>query len=99
MAYTGEDLKYLITPTAQGFNPETDDWTVEIVCGRQRIKKNGRDLKTAETEGSYLITFNSEKMLGDVICIVTANIPDTDFQSGVRKEKYVFVLDEIKRTY
>lgn len=101
--YIGTDLKFLITIEAANFDMETDDFTVDIVRGLNRLHFDKSDLVVEEytetvnneevTKLHYYVCFDSAELgVGVVYAIVTAYVPDDDFDDGLRTEVYKIEL-------
>lgn len=83
--YVGSDLKFKVDITASGFNIAEDDFTIVLVQGN-RSKVLHRDDLVAGEDGYYL-TVNAEEFNEGIIkMIVSAEVPDDDFEDGSRRE-------------
>jgi len=104
--YIGTELKFLITIEADNFDMATDNFTVDIVRGlnRQHFEKSDLvDEEYTETEGNvevtkhhYYVCFDTATLgVGVVYAIVTAYVPDTDFEDELRTEVYKVELGKL----
>lgn len=87
--YVGEDLKFKITLTADGFSQKDDDYEIDFYCGdNQPLHFNKSDMKEGLDGDYYLLIDTEEKNLkpGVMRMIITAYIPDNDFHDHTRKE-------------
>lgn len=84
--YIGEELKFLVTMTADGFNMEDDDYEIVISCGNKKKTLYKSDV-LVDGDGNHYITINTaEFKKGDLMATVYAYVPDPDFPDGFRTE-------------
>ena len=83
--YVGEDLKFQITLTAEGFDQASDKYNIDFYCGKQEKHFTEADIIPG-TEGFFLLIPTSGMQPGMMKLIVTVFIPDEHFASGFRKE-------------
>jgi hypothetical protein len=108
--YIGTDLKFCITITGEGFSQDDDDWEAKIVCNNKAItyEKVGTDpdsWKGVITDGNgnyYIMVDTTQFQTGLVKMIVTAYVPDQDFDESsegdcIRREVAVQDLCYIKK--
>lgn len=85
--YVGTELKFAVTVTSPGFSQNDDDWTVTIMRGPKEIVFTKEDLVYDSTEDQWYVCFDSAFFgSGDVYAVVTAYVPDGDFEDGLRTE-------------
>lgn len=85
-AYIGTELKFAIAIEAEGFSMEDDNFTVELRCGLKSITLDKGDC-IEDASGNWYITFDSRELgSGIVRAIITAYVPDDDFDDGFRTE-------------
>lgn len=94
--FIGTDLKFLIEITSPGFEMTENEFTVEI-----RSNKHSRVFPKSELiqdeENKFYVCFNtSEFGTGVIEMIVTALVPDIDFDDGIRSEVYKMDLLTIR---
>lgn len=91
--WLGTKFKYAINITAPGFSMEDDDFTVEIKRGSKSRVFQKDDLVEDE-QGNYYVCFDSKEFgPGQISAVITAHVPDDDFDDGIRDE--VFKVDLI----
>ena len=89
--WLGTGLKFAINITADGFDMNEDDFEVAIGNGSKRIVLQKSDIKDGEN-GEHLLCFDSTQFPSGMLrLVVSAKVPDDDFDDGVRKE--VFAMD------
>lgn len=88
----GDKLKYKITMTATGFSMDIDDWEVTITRGSTSRVFTKADCVHGEA-GWYVRVITSEFGAGQYYATLTAYVPDTDFEDGLRTESQEFKLD------
>lgn len=93
--YVGTKLKYKVTITASGFDQDADDWNVRINRG-----KTSRTFSKSEcirgADGWYVCFDTTEFGPGAYTAVVTAFVPDGDFQDGFRTEVKKFDLEPVE---
>lgn len=95
--FVGTELKFKIEIEAEGFSMTDDDFN--IVIQRRNVKKvfNKEDLVN-DGEGGYYVCFDSAEFgPGMVSAVVTAYVPDSDFEDGLRTEVYAMDLVNINK--
>lgn len=91
--YIGTDLKFLLTITGEGFDMTTDNYDVSFICGDDH-----QDYTQDDVVDGYLIVDSTKFKTGTLRVVVTAYVPDEDFQeTGVRREVMSRVLCQLKR--
>lgn len=97
--YVGTKVKYLIEITSSGFDMARDDFDITLKWGTitKFFAKSDLVDTTVIEEGvekhQYYLCFDtSEFGYGDIMAIVRAYVPDTDFPDGIRLEVDKFKL-------
>ena len=96
--YIGTDLKFQITLTAEGFDQDTDRYDVQFICGSYShtySSENG-DFATGADGNHYLLIPTSNLNPGVMKMVITAYVPDLDFDAHVRKEVESITLGPIR---
>ncbi len=89
--YLGTELKYKVTMTATGFDMDTDDWEVTIVRGA--TKRTFTKSECVQGQDGWFVCFDTKDFgAGNYYAIMTAFVPDADFDDGYRKEVKKFEL-------
>lgn len=95
-AFIGTELKYLLEIEASGFDMDTDYFEVLLKRGSKQLVFHREDL-AVETyieivdnisveKHHYYVCFDSEYFgAGLITVVVTAHVPDSDFDDGIRK--------------
>ena len=96
--YVGTDLKFAINITASGFNMNRDDYDIKIVCGNRTKTVTQDDIVEGDNNTHYLLIDTSEFSGGLIKLIVTAKVPDDDFENDYRREVTVHDLCYVKKT-
>jgi len=89
-------LKYLLEITASGFDMDTDNFEVTLKRGSKSLTFTKEDMVAEEytdivdnisiTKHHYYVCFDSSYFGNGVIsAVVTAWIPDDDFEGGLRR--------------
>ena len=94
--YIGSDLKFQIDITATGFNQQEDDYTIDIYCGDSVLHYDQDDVISHEGK-FYLPVPTANLEPGMLRIVVTAKVPDDDFDGGIRKEIAVRNLKYLKK--
>lgn len=93
--YLGSDLKFKIDITASGFDQDTDEYTIDLYSGNQKISYTDKDIVTQD-DNHYLLVNTDRLRPGPIKLVITAFVPDKDFESGVRREVEVKTIGYIK---
>ena len=94
--YVGEDLKFQITLVAEGFNQDSDRYDLEFHCGNYVHTYTQDDVVKGADGNHYLLIPTSTLAPGMMRMVITAYVPDADFQSGIRKEVEAVNLGPLK---
>lgn len=93
--YVGSDLKFQVTITAPGFSQDCDDYNIEFYCGGSHLSFNQNDV--ISSDGKFYLAIPASRMSpGMMRMIITAYVPDSDFEGGIRKEIAVQNLGYLK---
>ena len=84
----GTDLKIKVDLRCEGFDMDTDDFSVTVRSGSSSATYDSDDPAWVQddTTGDWYLCLPTTGMKGLVTRIATLNVPDEDFESGVRKE-------------
>lgn len=93
--WVGTDLKIKIELTCSGFSIVDDYFTIMARWGTCSRKFAKDDLVTDENDNYYLLLPTAE-MNGVVSLVATLYVPDTDFETGKRKEVIKQTLFKVK---
>lgn len=99
IVFSGTKVKYLIEITSNGFDMARDDFDITLKWRQNTKFFSKADLveKVITEEGKekhqyYLCFDTAEVGYGDIMAIVRAYVPDTDFPDGIRLEVDKFKL-------
>jgi len=106
-AFNTSDRKYLLEINAVGFSMDLDDFDVVLKRGSKSLILHKSDLVVEPytvvennitiEKNHYYVCFATDYFgPGDVTVVVTAYVPDTDFDSGFRREVDKFNLVNVK---
>lgn len=95
-AFNGTMLKYLLEITASGFDMDRDDFEVALKRGTKSLTFRKEDLavetytevidNVSVEKHHYYVCFDSSYFgNGTIVVVVTAWVPDSDFDGGVRR--------------
>lgn len=94
----GTDLKFVVAIEALGFSQERDDWSVSIMRGTTVIRRYAKEDMVNAGEGEFIMCVRTESLeVGDYDFVVTAKVPDGDFDDGFRNEVFRDKLMTVKR--
>ena len=95
--YIGNDMKFIVNPTATGFDKTTDDW--EVTLSRGRVERTWtRDQLVVDEENNFYLCFNTDDFgPGLYMLTITVHVPDTDFDDGYREEVTQLPLINVNR--
>lgn len=84
--FVGSDLKFALTIDTPGFSMDDDDFEVTIL-GRSRNKTIKKEEMLLTGDSKWIFTYNTAEIgSGEHWMKVTAYVPDTDFDDGLRTE-------------
>lgn len=89
--FIGTELKFKINISAPGFNMDTDDWSITIVQKKTKVEYKKEDCVAGE-DGWFVCFDTRDFGTGSYYAIVTAYVPDSDFEDGLRTEVKKFHL-------
>ena len=106
-AFNTSDRKYLLEINAVGFSMDTDDFDVLLKRGSKSLLLHKEDLVVENytvvennitiDKNHYYVCFATDYFgPGDITVVITAYVPDTDFESGFRREVDRFTLTNVK---
>lgn len=84
--YIGTDVKFIVEPTSPGFDKTQDDFEVLLKRGKITKKFTKSDMIVDEDDNYYICFSTTEFGKGLVQAIITAHVPDDDFEDGFREE-------------
>lgn len=94
--YLGSEKKLAINITCQGFNMNTDPWTVSIINGNKKIVCDKTQNAVKDTSGQWYLLIDTAKLgVGKPKAIIEIDVPDVDFEDTYRHEVYVYHLEPI----
>lgn len=92
--YVGTERKWKITASATGFSLDTDDWNVTITRGK--TSKTFQKDECVHGQDGWYVTYNTADFgAGMYYAVLTAYVPDNDFDDGTRTEVKKFDLEEV----
>lgn len=86
ISYDGSDLKILVELTASGFDMFRDDWSVGIKCGNKIVKTIPKSEAIQHEDGWFVTVRADDLRPGKIEVVGYAQIPDEDFDDGIRNE-------------
>ena len=84
--YIGTKLKYQVTASSSGFDMAENDFTVEITNGTKSRVFAKSELVQDENNKFYVCFDTRDFGIGQLTMIITAFVPDLDFDGGIRTE-------------
>jgi len=84
--YIGTDLKFAITLTCDGFSMDEDDYSILLKCRNRQVTVSKEDIVVDEQDNHYLCVDSSQFGPGILQMVVTAEVPDMDFDDHSRRE-------------
>lgn len=97
--WVGTDLKFAIEIKAEGFDMDDDDYEMMLRCGSKEVAVTKDDIVESDDGLKLLLIDTTQFTSGTIRLVVTARVPDDDFETGVRREVGVMDLCTIKLTY
>ncbi len=97
--FEGNEMKMVVTLTAEGFSMLDDDWKVVFTCGRKSLEFTRADAIIGEDDTVMLIVDTSQLGAGQLIVTGYAYVPDADLDKGYRvevDEKELFPIKALK---
>ena len=106
-AFNTADRKYLLEINVTGFSMDTDDFDVFLKRGSKTLLLHKDDLpkepytvienNISIERNHYYVCFATDYFgPGDITVVITAYVPDLDFESGFRREVDKFTLTNVK---
>lgn len=86
--FKGSDLKLNIhIEPLGGLTMDDYEWYVECYCSDETPIKITKDKARRVDDSNFIITLNTQQLgIGPLQCIITAHIPDEDFDDKLRTE-------------
>lgn len=86
--FKGSDLKLNIHIEPLGKLTMDDyEWYIECYCANEVPIKIPKDTARRVDENNFIITLNTQQLgIGPLQCVITAHIPDEDFDDNFRTE-------------
>ena len=95
--YIGTDLKFIVEPSAPGFDKVRDEFEVKISRGDTSRTFSKSELVVDE-QNNYYVCFSTEEFgLGQYYITIFTHTPDEDFEDGFRDEIWQGVLCKIEK--
>jgi len=93
--YVGQGLKFKIDISAPGFSQERDNYDIDFHCGDTVLRFDQDDI--IQSGDCFYLPIATESLIpGKMKMVITAYVPDADFDDGFRKEITVFNLGVLK---
>ena len=93
--YIGADLKFQIDISSPGFSQDEDRYDIDFYCGDTKLQFNQNNV-IQNGDCFYLPIPTSRLTSGKMKMVITAYVPDVDFDGGVRKEVAVYNLGTLR---
>lgn len=94
--YEGSDLKFQIDITATGFDQNSDRYNIDFYCGEKKISFTQDNV--ISSGGKFYLPVPTDGLKpGMIKIVITAFVPDSDFESGYRREVAVRNLKYLKK--
>ena len=86
--YSGSDMKFLVTITAQNFSMDDNDWSITVCIDNKPIKTYDKADCIRDDNAKWYVCISREdiKKYGVLSLVADAAIPDTDFADSVRHD-------------
>jgi len=100
--YIGSDLKFRFTLTANGFDQDKNRFSITIYSGNRSItwcswKPEDEEHFVHNPDGWFLLIPTEFLSTGPLKIVATAQVPDEDFPTSVRREVAVAPVGTIKK--
>lgn len=86
--FVGTELKIAINIQCEGFDMQNDDWTCTVKRCNKSVVCNKTQNSAYDGETWYLLVDTSLLGKGMYSLVVDIDVPDTDFEDGLRHETY-----------
>lgn len=93
--YYGTDLKYIVEIESAGFSMLDHDFDILLKRGTGVRKFFAKTDLVYDGENFYVCFNTSDFGKGVITAVVTAHVPDDDFEDGIRDEVEKFDLVEV----
>lgn len=94
-----EDLKFVIEIEAPGFDMSTDEYEVYLKKGSNSVSVPKSAI--VQSDDKYVLCIENDMMrelgTGNIYLLIYANVPDSDFGKGYRKEVYKGLLTIVNK--
>ncbi len=84
--FVGTDLKFAITINCEGFDMDSDEYELQLRCSNKKVTLQKSDIVLGDQGEHYLLVDTTQFPSGTLRLIVTAKVPDDDFDNGIRRE-------------
>ena len=83
--YLGTELKLAVQIECEGFDMDSNEWTAQIFCGKNKSEPIGRDTGAVKVGGQWCVLIDTKSLGAGLYWLVTAyDVPDSDFPDGYR---------------
>lgn len=94
--YLGTEVKFSVKIEASGFDMSEDEWSVTLKKSAKTLTVTKDAAVYDADDDAWYITFDTSYFgVGTVYAVVTAQVPDEDFEDGLRTEVEKSVLCQI----
>ena len=95
--YFGAKPKYQVTLEAGEISMDDIDFEVRFQRG-PNFTVTEKNMMMTDGEGNYFVVMDTTQLgVGEVRAIIVADIPDTDYEGGIRPE--IIVIEDFERIY
>lgn len=94
----GTEIKFAINIEAEGFSMDDDDFTLQIMKGRNVVKEYQKSDLQIDDDDTYILCVSTDDIgVGTFDLAVNAQVPDTHFPDGLRTEIQRVPLMTVKK--
>jgi len=98
IAFEQTDMKFLVEINSDGFDMDVDDWAVGVQIGTRIVKKFPKEECLKGEDGNWYVCIDKEYLKkGELSLIAYAQVPDPDFDDGVRDEAYKEYMGRVQK--
>ncbi len=85
--YIGSDLKFLVRITGEGFDMDENEWGVTLYIDNKPIKRYA-NTECVRGDDDWFVCIPKEDItkFGRISLVADAQVPDNDFDAGIRNE-------------
>ena len=95
--WEGTGFKFAVTFNVEGFDMDEDNWTITLKRGSKKLVFTSEN-SIQDDQGQWYICFDSTLLgSGSIEIIGDAEVPDDDFEGGIRHEVMKYKLINIQR--